>query len=146
MTVRDYLTDPTLLALLRVWETEKRAPLPLVDRLLDLGLEGAAEGARWATEVKDRTVFGSEGMKADGLYPMVCSGSIRNSEPGYSWWISDTDRILFQFADNLPKEVYRNLANDSPVRGLGGKCYWTILDALVAFLDAFALSLQETAQ
>ena len=60
-TVRENLSDPTLLALLKVWEVERRAPLVLVDYLLDLGLEGAAEGARWASVEREKIIYGELG-------------------------------------------------------------------------------------
>jgi len=80
MNCRDLLdTDPTFVAFLACWERDRRCPFPLVDYLLELGLEGQAEGARWASECQARPVFG-DGRVKSGPFPFV------NSERDTAFW------------------------------------------------------------
>ena len=78
MTAKEtYESDPTFRALIGVWVSERRCPLVLKDRCLELDLPGAAACAEWAATEPDRKPpWPQRGEKrtACGPYPTRCSG------------------------------------------------------------------------
>ena len=77
MTAREaYDSDPTFRALVDVWAAERRCPLVLKDRCLELDLPGAAACAAWAAAQPERQVFaprtsGGERGGSCGPYPTM---------------------------------------------------------------------------
>lgn len=72
MTATELLTvDDTFLQLVLLWQKEKEMPVPLIDRLLDFGLERQSEGAKW---------MGTERPKSPVylVVPYNC----------WSWWLT----------------------------------------------------------
>lgn len=53
--VAAYRCDHEFRGLVDVWVSERRCPVPLVDRCLELGLDRAADCARWASTQPDRS-------------------------------------------------------------------------------------------
>lgn len=56
-------------AMIGVWVDERRCPLPLVDYLLELGLESQAECARWCATEKERADYVGGRFRLNGPYP-----------------------------------------------------------------------------
>lgn len=75
---RAYLVDLDFKLLVDGWVEDKRCPMPLVDRCLELGMTTQADCARWAaTEIdRPRTVAESEWC---GPYP---------TSAGWCYWLS----------------------------------------------------------
>lgn len=62
-----YAVSSDFRSLLSLWEAERHCPVPLVDFLLEHGLEGPAECCRWAS--KQNRVGYWRGHVSAGIYP-----------------------------------------------------------------------------
>ena len=81
-----YAVDATLRSLIAVWVAEKRAPIVLVDYLLENGLESQAECVRWAATEPDMQLQ-EESPAESGPFPCYYEGKY--------YWVSYSDRFLF---------------------------------------------------
>jgi hypothetical protein len=124
-TVRSLLEagDPDLNGFLTIWEEQKQCPLPLVDWLLERGLEMAAEAARWAATTRTRTTW-SDRIVALHPYPTHDPNGKCNHK-GWYWYVEGND----QYADCVPcgrmKPTHNRALWVSP----------TCRDALIDLLD-----------
>lgn len=115
-----YDTDATMRAFIASWDAERRCPMPLVDFLLEQGLESAAEAARWAATEKKRPVrlpLGSQERDGD-------CGPFPTQRPQSRTW----------FWDNVP-----GFAASLPFQGMSNQNEPTPTDAIVWLLDAWRL-------
>lgn len=126
MTAREaYDCDSTFRALVDEWVRERRCPLPLVDRSLELDVEGAADCARWAaTEPKRPTEAMSEGVSDETDWPYP-GREVHN----YYWWARKA-------GEDFPLR-----SRDVPVGRIHCHCtrrsVGSILDAILWLLDAW---------
>ncbi len=122
-----YEVSSDLRALIQVWVDERRCPLPLVDLLLEVGLESAAEAARWAATKEDRTVYwpleeNGERGGCCGPYPSLIWDHTTSPVVSKWQWGMEGDH-----ADDLP---------DSSVPVLGDlEAFVYVEDALLWLLD-----------
>lgn len=118
-----YATDPGFRGFVRCWVRRRRCPLPLVDYLLDRGMESQAACARWCAEQPERRALrnGYPTDKASPPYPMLLG-------PGTNKWGWFARTILLD-ADDIPW-------NHVPDRFDGLFCP-TAAAAFVALLDAW---------
>jgi hypothetical protein len=71
-----YTLDSTFKYFIDLWDQERECPVPLVDVLLEAGLDKQAEVARWCSEQESRPVFspiGEEKGGRCGVYPTASS-------------------------------------------------------------------------
>lgn len=134
MTARQLLdTDPTFRSFLDCWVRDRRCPFPLVDYLLELGLEGQAEGARWAEEQPLRRLY-----NIDPVYEGRCFPAFATSSD--SWFWDQGGSTLDSTADELPAELMRAVDKQT------GNKYYLFNSLELAFcglLDGFADYLTE---
>lgn len=111
MTTREaYDSDLTFRALVDVWVAERRCPLVLKDRCLELDLPGAAACAEWAATEPDRKPpwpKKKEKKSACGPFPTLCEGG----------WYWQHNRPLSSAADvprtNVPYSLLRDRAGSN---------------------------------
>lgn len=112
-------------ALIDVWVSERRCPLPLCDLFLEFGLEAQAECARWAATEPERSVFDRGNETAEFCGPFPSNGF------GGWYWIPD-DRV--RNANVVP----------SRIRSLPAKSRSTPLDAILWLLDNWTLPVEDS--
>jgi hypothetical protein len=100
-----YVSDPTVRALIDVWVTERRCPLPLVDALLEYGLTNAAECARWAATEPDRSPPESLGCDERST---PCGPYPRKVDKGWYWVLIPVP----QYAHDVPTERFSHVVQD----------------------------------
>lgn len=98
--------DPTFASAIAMWVAEKRCPLQLGDYLQELGLDAAADCARWCAEQPDRLWYVRE-RYTSGAFP----GTDCEDTPHY--WCAKSDGVI-SHANEVPK---RNCPRHSPVWG-----------------------------
>lgn len=103
-----YEVDADFRSMLALWDEHRRCPLPLVDYLLDRGLERQAEACRWAATEPDRPVW-SFCDRATGPFPTTSTGHV------YWCWRSEGDPVRHanEVEDNrLTEKGYRPDTNE----------------------------------
>lgn len=132
MTARElYDRDSTFKGLIDFWVQEKQPPAPLLDYLMEVGLDGQAEAVRWALSVEKRPGYGPRSRELL-VYPCLLSGGI-----GWVWdhWSGEshnslpTSRHLY-WVDKLSSDPYYS-SFTSPTQ------------AILALLDGWADYLEE---
>jgi hypothetical protein len=84
MTAADlYAADSTMRALVAAWNEHCRCPLPLVDFLLENGLDSQAEAARWAATKELRPV--SEAKDSSFSFPCPNMDGSNYVWAGFNW-------------------------------------------------------------
>jgi hypothetical protein len=83
------------------WVAERRCPLPLVDLLIENGMETAAECCRWAATEPERRVWSPYDRKLSGPFPTL------SVEKGYWYWAVEEKWTLY-FCDNIPSQLLRS--------------------------------------
>lgn len=115
------LGEPTFCALIRMWAEERRCPRPLVDLLLEYGLDDAAEAATWASTEGPRPGFSIFSDRLDFPMPSTTPLSQR-----YRWYCDTTSEVCF---DNVPT------GKCQPDKGVRSMAADTLTDALILLLD-----------
>lgn len=123
-------THPSFLAFCRQWQHDGRCPLPFVDWLIEMGLDGQAEGARWCCVQPDRKgSCESEGDSIGGIRPFLYDKTM------YVWnFTSSKNRKCFYRSD-VSQELWEAMP-DSIRKYVKG--WRTFPEAIAAFLDAWA--------
>ena len=117
-------------AFLQLWDQERRCPIPLVDWLLEMGLDRAAEAARWAATKEDRPVYLPQYGERDsccGPYPS--KGSLYKdgvSESSVVWYW----RYIANYASSIPSTAASNILHTpySPLHHAPIKAILWLLD------------------
>lgn len=108
-----YACDDTFRLLIDLWEQEKRCPLPLVDRCLELDMEEAADCCRWAATEGMRTSYTNRGYFMYP-YPIKCNyaGGVLDSEGKYNcWYVYENKELIFHHRvcdRNVKNILYHN--------------------------------------
>lgn len=109
-----YECDGTFRMLVDTWSAERRCPLPLVDRCLELEMPAAAAAARWAATESDLypaepiNVRGGEKLGPCGPYPAMNFG---NGKKPWCWREASAPPRLSAF--DVPKANAPDLGADS---------------------------------
>lgn len=112
MTARElYESDGGFRGFFAAWEKDKRCPLPLVDYLLDRGMDSQAEAARWAATTPDARQFKYGGMS--GPVPSLDDGGGGKSYNPYWYWFVVPEKDERIYSDYVPEE---RLSDDAKVR------------------------------
>lgn len=111
---------PDFVALVRVWEVEKRCPLPLADVLMEHGLDRQSEVAKWAATYPDRKCF--FGNAPTGPYPF--SGGVT-----CKWYTLHDSVCASDLNDMVPVKGFRDKSVTSPD-------FKTVTEALLFLLDS----------
>src|SRR5579871_813426 len=108
MTSREaYDSDPTFRALVDVWVTERRCPLVLKDRCLELEMLDAAACAEWAATEPERSAHGGG----------TCGPSPATSHHGWFWYFAGT-RVMKR-ADRQCQTIARGSVPDAAIAKAG---------------------------
>lgn len=100
MKARDLLhRDPTFTALIQCWADEKQCPLGLADYLLEVGLGGQAEGARWAATKGKRA--GTNFTPTDAKHPFP--EELTEKESHYYWFVPRYESGMDCWHNELPE-------------------------------------------
>lgn len=85
-------------SMIDLWVAHRRCPLPLVDWLLELGMESMAEAARWAATEPERPVswFGHRMRQPDNSAPFPL--------PSASIWYWYRQKRTLKFAHDVPEK------------------------------------------
>lgn len=129
-----YATDDVVRALVDEWVARRRCPRPLVDRLLDLGLEDAADCARWASdevENPDQSPYRpspKENPSPCGPYPTTSGGEY--------YWMPDScltriDRPHWVPQKRVGLRLYENGGSESAAT------FPDCLSAIIALLEVW---------
>ena len=136
MRAVDYLSDPQFVALLDSWGRRRRCPLPLVDWLLERGLESQAEAARWAATAPSRPMMklgsGDESKLRCGPFPW----QFRRGR--WTWWSAARSPIpsVVEEADCVPPGQLRGVAM---LQDCDGDGFSSLPLALCGLLDGWSL-------
>lgn len=136
MTALELLNrDSTFTGLLKAWEGDGRCPLSLVDYLLELGLDGQAEAARWAATEEDRAAYQYRFQSPGGPFPTL------TDDQTYFFWYYNTDANT---REELPPMKNRVRLWEHIKQLNGGEPYFvSVLQAFCGLLDGWANYLQE---
>ncbi len=133
MTIKGLLKDDNYLCGCREWERDRRCPFYLIDHLMDLGFDGAAEGARWCHEFPDRFWQLNGHTTKCGPYPKYYNSRLSISlAAGWSWHGHDNIGSS-TYSDHIHAELLTRL----PVGDVGGLYYSTPLLAITALLSGW---------
>lgn len=69
-----YGCDTDFRAMLDTWVENRECPYPLVELLLERGLDNQADCARWVVSVGRRLVAPTDGITKSGIYPSLYEG------------------------------------------------------------------------
>lgn len=107
MTVAElYRCDSTVQMLVDCWVQERRCPLPLADRLLELDQPDAADAALWAATEPDRPVYEpviSAGERGGFCGPYPTKNNSTDPKLRYWFWAACTLQVSILYACDLPK-------------------------------------------
>ena len=128
-----FLNSPEFRGFLICWQRDGRCPVTLADWLWEHDLPSQGDAAHWAASEPDVPTRGK--WEGGGVYPF---------EGGYGWFWGTQDgqfppesrQRIYRW--DIPGDVHSKLPRVDPNHpGLGGR---TIPEALVAFLDAWAVA------
>jgi hypothetical protein len=133
MTVYDLYGGYELKGFLSHWDEYRRCPVPLIDFLLDHGLEDPAACARWCAERPDYPVYypdfeGGERGGTCGPYPGFMHGQ---------WVFREFDREFTPFAHRIPSQSLFVAENDPHPGDIRRDAP---IDAVLALLDLWRVS------
>ncbi len=124
-----YDCDGDVKALVDVWVSERRCPLVLVDRLLELGLPTAAECARWAATEPEQKSYGATLRNDEHPYPC-------QRQEGTPWYWFDANPYRMQ---ESRRRQWCNEVFAWQVKGTKDITFASALDAILWLLGNWKL-------
>lgn len=127
-----YAVSGEFRALIAYWDQHRRCPLPLVDFLLEHGLESQADVCRWAAAEEERPVSApTTGERGGKCGPYPTKSSMPSEVGGYWYWNGPNKRR--DYAHHVPVTVPTETASNHFVR------HPTPVEAILWLLDNWQL-------